>query len=650
MESFFKKALLFLFALLVIPGEASSKVTIWSVGGAKHPWTAVGAMTSMDDVTFPGAIQPKETDPEENIAAALNWKVGRPKTYEEGVPCIWHNDPYGLEERNPIILVDGDGTTSTGEWYKETGVSQVGRTFYIDLGTPYSLSRIVFYPRQEGEDEEGRAYKDDYPKGYELFVNDGDMEKFVEGEPVYRMLRSNRRNRDAIVDIRFSLRPIRFIKLRIAAPQPFEIAEIELYGKGFATTATYLSNPIDLGNKSNFGKLYWSATKWRRLGPEGDLVPEPEASVSIKVETKSGTDDTPLVYRVLVGAPGQQEIVVVDEAAYNKAKKTGYYSGKKCEVLPVVEDRENWSLWSRPLSAPGQQIISAAPRRYFQFRLIIQSQSIWEMARVDSLWFQKCAPPVADSLLAEIAVSSDPTAEASVVKGGARTSFTYDLRPVNLHTGFNALEITTPTEATFEKLEMGDPLQEVNPDSISVTADKLTVYFPHIDKANPVPLRLQFNVPVLAFGTIFYGKVFDTQSEDLPQFVVPGDANDDVSTNSLKVLISEKSLGEVITSVSVLPKVMSPNDDGINEHADISYTILQLTDKGRVKIAIFDLGGVLVKTTYEGQETKGRYRHILWDGTDSEGRLMPPGAYIYRISIDTAEDSFSKSGMISLVY
>lgn len=86
-----------------------------------------------------------------------------------------------------------------------------------------------------------------------------------------------------------------------------------------------------------------------------------------------------------------------------------------------------------------------------------------------------------------------------------------------------------------------------------------------------------------------------------------------------------------------VPDTFSPNNDLLNDTFDIKG---QSIEKGEV--IIYDRwGNVLFHTT---DWTKG------WDGTDANGRNVPPGFYTYRIEYaDTQKNAYTKRGTVSLL-
>nr|HID59668.1 T9SS type A sorting domain-containing protein [Desulfobacterales bacterium] len=616
-------------------GSAGATLKTWKVGKGGLEWTKVGTLMGLETVET--SIQPVQFLPHDNIMRKIKWRDGKPRVFiTEGDGYIWDNS---ASYESDLVLIDGDPNTSTGDRFKAPLVNQTGRTFYFDLGAPRFASRFVFYPRQSGSDESGHLYSEDFIKGFQIFISDGTSFD-NNGYPVFFLLRQVSWNTKSVVDIRFALQPIRFIKLRVTSKHPFEIAEVELYGEGFPKQSKYISKVIDLNSLANFGILQWHMTKWKKEGDE--ILFDPEARVSVVVETRSGKDDTPSIYYKKVN----DQLVEVSKEEYEKLPS----------ILkgPVLDDTENWSPWSLPHLSSGELITSPGPRRYFQFRFEVKSASIWEFGRIDYLIFQYSSPPLAKEVKGEIASSDNPSPRdgIAIVTAGRAETFIYDIRAriePNQY-GFDAVEIEVPSQPSFKRLEMGEPLVSVEPDSVVIGPKYLKVFFPSngISYDRNLPVRIVFDSEVLLYGTRFGGKIFKLQSQELPQLVVDGDANPEVDTNTLRVLVTKQSLGNILRSLSVHPNPVTPNADGTNDKLTISYTITQLREEKSVHVEIYDLRGKVVKSISK-RAKRGKY-YTEWDCRDKNGTLVPPGVYICKVSVRTDEGTFEKTRAATIIY
>ncbi len=82
---------------------------------------------------------------------------------------------------------------------------------------------------------------------------------------------------------------------------------------------------------------------------------------------------------------------------------------------------------------------------------------------------------------------------------------------------------------------------------------------------------------------------------------------------------------------------LGPNyPNPFNPSTVISYDLPSPSD--HVRLAIYDVRGARVRTLVDGPQAAGT-RLIPWDGTDGEGRLVPPGVYFYRLEADGSSET-----------
>jgi len=610
--------------LLCLLFSASAQVKVWTVGEDGVPWASQSQVSVAMDLRDPRTLKPYSFSPDENIVEAvgpwqdlLNYPPRDLRT--EGGSRVWNRSAEGFPN---APMVDGDPTTSTGESYKQFGADQTGRTFYFDLGASYPADRIVFYPSPSG--------MDDYIRAFEVSISDG--RHFTSGgEPIYEVLRRVEVNREPRVELPVPTQLLRFIKLRVLSPNPFEIAELEVYGRGFVPRARYVSKLVEFegGRPVVFGAL---RMKVRKLG-------EGEAWVTLQV--RNGADDTPLIYYRKDPETQAQEEVSEEE----------YRNLEDWEKGPVRTDAANWSPWSNPLKVEAAGTLELpldflpGPRRYFQFRLQFEGTSQGAM-QVDQLSVFYSLP-LADSAFGEVALFGQPAPPAGVAttRTGREATFTYDVR-AEFHSeglrGYDGIRIETPGRPSFVELLMGSPLSEVEPDSVRVGEGSLEVYFPSHRVRDDLPLRVVFKATPLVYSTLFRGWLLDTGGS-LPQPIFPGDASREVSTNTLWVF---GSLEEPLRDVRASPPVLT---SGAGNVAEVSYEIVQLMEEASVEVVVYDLSGRLLRRLFSGERGPGKYEES-WDGRDGRGRLVPPGVYIIEVSVDTHTKVFRKLRTVTVVY
>ena len=621
-----------------------------SVQGEVRSWNLGGDLTwksqqlSSTAVSFPeGAVELAGFNSQDNIFQQLRWEDGSPPlgfVPEHAEANIWDNNP--LRASN-IPLVDGDPITSSEDRFKRFGVSFAGTSFFFDLGTRFPINKISFFPRLQGADEEGRRFSEDFIRAYDLLVNDG--VRFNDKDaPIYANVQRVDFTRDSVAVADFPLQFIRFVRLNVASTNPFEIAEFQAFGTGFAPQGRYLSRIIDLGEKANFSQLNWVVDKLRLEDDEASVVADAATRVIIRMRT--GLDDTPLVHYQYVNLFTKERVVVSEDE---------YGDLDLVQQGHIEEDQDNWSEWASPFVVAGQAINLPSPRRYFQFEVVMESDEILEGIRVKTLSVEHAIPPLAQQVVGEISQLEDPRplGNTPVVPAGLPATFVYDIAAdvQDGDVGFDAVRIKTPARPTFRELSIGDPPLAVAPDSVAEAPDGLTVFFPSRRAASRASglLRIVFDSEVFVSGTFFDAEVLDSQSTEAPQVVLPGDANPEVLTNTLRVLTSAESSRDLLPVVQIEPRAFSPNGDGVNDRAEISYTLVQLVRPVGVEVSVIDLSGRRVRSLFAGPAGSGAYE-LDWDGRQDDGTLLPVGIYLVRVEADTERENFVRLGLVAVVY
>ena len=88
---------------------------------------------------------------------------------------------------------------------------------------------------------------------------------------------------------------------------------------------------------------------------------------------------------------------------------------------PIADDADHWSFWSSPIRTSGQR--PRVPRgQYLQVRVNLQTETLWDFARLDSLAIESL-PLLAERVLGEIAVADDlhPPGNVAQVAAGVRS-------------------------------------------------------------------------------------------------------------------------------------------------------------------------------------------------------------------------------------
>lgn len=352
--------------------------------------------------------------------------------------------------------------------------------------------------------------------------------------------------------------------------------------------------------------------------------------------------------------------------------------------LPRLADPVFWSGF-QPVTN-GQRIGVPGERPFFQIRVDFTSEDPSAATLIRNLRIEQLFPPILQQAVAEIV----PAAE---IVAGIDTVFTYALRPGFRpgDPGFNRIRIPTPTvvsEVLSVEFAYGRETverAEAVPFETIARSEKLFVLgIPRVEPSmaqdDSLVVLVKFRGRVLDVKTDFTGHVFldtlgagpgtdyssiialtrenadgsiDTLSTILPQRILQGDVlsfTEEMSDrNALDVVTSvARAIEDVVQRVEVKPNPFTPNADGINDAAQITYDILRVVEEVPVSLEIYDLSGRLIRS-WTNQRAVGRFAEE-WDGTDNEGNHVPPGMYLMKITGDTDNGDVVSTRLVSVVY
>ncbi len=558
------------------------------------------------------------------------------------------------------------GNRTSGAGWK--GVSAVNFSAVVPI------NRIRFYPRL-GQADDIRLIKDLIEKspdtnrhalgdfsqdsftentlaGYEIRVADESANIFITG-PCDRppsgnhsvhpnwlgaedkrldVLRSTEENLDVVVDLTFPTKYVQFLTFQPKPEASWEVAEFEVFGKGFVQKTILRTQILDFGRPVNWGKIRWSG--------------ETPTDTRIEVRTRTGNSVNPNLY---FETDANGNTVPTTKKVYDKINYL--------EQLPLVYDSANWTFWSpaydfaagrRDPSLPAEEwkdgipIVSEGVGQYLQLEIRLFA-TVDKAPRLDQIAIQFAQYPVARDIVAEIWPIEVDSFEP--------TTFTYVVKPTfeTDNVGFNHLEILTHTRV--------DNIQSVKVDGVEVDttlfrpqrlADRLVVEFPPLDSEDTSKqVEVVFDAPVLRFGTQFTGWVYNSDDPDqIKQRIQPGNATFRFSGDVLSV--TSPIGGDLLIDVAATSRIFTPNGDGFNDALILSYKLREVTAARQVALEIYDLGGRLVQKLAGVPSTSGEGQH-RWDGRTSAGALVPPGTYLYRLVLD-AEQEEKQTGVFAVAY
>lgn len=662
-------------ALLGSPERGMAELIQWHLGGRDGAdWKELTFLSVLMD-TDAGAIQPFELKPDEDIVSQLVWTRYRTPIdldYVVGKPRTWR--AIGEVARpgnstNPIEFVDGDREThySIKDWNGDGHIwGRFGEFYTLDFGTPIPAERFVWLPAEGVDPFTQEPYRPNYSlKRYELTgSNDVALVNQMEPrnpaqlyyQPLDILLDSSDQSFAEVTNMDFSLQYLQFFRIR---PIPgdngrwerFSAADFEVYGRGFVPQPRWVSKVIDLGGIVNIGQVYFGVSQWRKEDG-GEPVPAPQAPTRVKIEIKTGLDDTSISYQTYNDL---QQQVEVSRSDYDRLKPRVFPWDPPSVGWrgPIIDDQTNWSFWSSPVYQSGQRP-RVPPGRYLQLQIQLETDELWAYARIDSLLIE-ASPLLADRVLGEVARIEDLHPESQLVqaKPGETIELIYEIRAEfsgGGQNGFDAVRFLTPSASDFLELLMGDPLVPVEPDSLAIETDGFVVFLPQaVRQGSSDRLRVRFETALFGVADQLDAEVFERSGDSLPQSVEGGDVSDEIGTNQLRIVAQGGSVNSVLDQLAIQPAVFTPQGDGINDQLTIDFTLFQVLQDTQVAVDIYSLSGDRVRQM-RVDEARSGHQQTFWDGRDDAGRTVPPGLYLVRINIETDRGANARVQPIAVAY
>jgi hypothetical protein len=429
-----------------------------------------------------------------------------------------------------------------------------------------------------------------------------------------------------------------WVAIRPLSPiRNWEIAEFQVFGKGYVPRMVYTTAVLDFGEPMAWGKIRW----------KGSL----DEDAHIFIRTRTGDDLDPNRYWIPANISG--EFKELERVEYDRASITDRFT---------TLDRDHWSFWSSPypweqgladasLEASSWQdgtlILSPGPSRYLQVQVLVLSP-LDQTARLQELEVQ-FSRPAALEVVGEVWPLDVPRTES--------TTFTYSVRPT-LETdeqGFDRLEVFTLTRVDTVRSVQVDGIEYIDQFAPEILEDRFVVGFPKL-QGNEDTFKLievEFDAHVVRYGTEFSGWVFDSGADGVKQLIDSGDATVEFPGNALGVRTSDLG-ADLLTEVSVAPNPFSPNGDGINDEVRFAFQVHEVSTPRQLQLNIYDLSGRLVRRLEDQATIRGLFgsgaETPRWDGLDAGGERVLPGLYLYRVSLETDEGEQEVTGSIAVAY
>ncbi len=503
-------------------------------------------------------------------------------------------------------MVDGD-VNSFWEELDASGAGGYRTQFNWNLGAIYWINRVVFvafqlhttwYPprilahRLLGAD--GRL-KPSGDLDFDLLFDFPDPQTYTNPEPL---------------TYRFSpyLR-LRNLLMLFNGTSSGAISEAFVFPVGYVAQVELTSGYIEISNRPKvLQTLAW----------EADLPP----GTRIQAQTRSGNS---LVEQTVYHHKNGTEV--------SKEKYDGLNKALKGVIETFTVPGDDWSGWSNGYEFSGQAFLSPSPRRYVQFKVLLNSDQPDTAATLKSL-----SLAYTDAFLSGAAGEIYP----KEAKPGVMQNFSYHLYPKfgAGDPGFNRILIETPSQLEKDSLSVSVGGTLIEPAAVRVSPDSLIVELPQLVRQDSVVV--DFRARLLTNPYLVKTSIGRTQQPELWQLADP--AGRFATTVFLPQAVEATHW---LANLPSQPLVFSPNNDGIRDQAEIRFSVLKVDATPTVRV--YRLDGRLIQEL-EGHRDPDQSWSFNWSGRDRNGVLVPPGVYVCQIGLETQAGGEALSRTINVVY
>jgi len=471
---------------------------------------------------------------------------------------------------------------------------------YVDLGRIYRVNRMTIYT---GGTDPGQYYKTSI-LGYSVSLS-LDESRWEEVGIIHAIGEKDNKGNTTEggydhYSVEFPDEWARYVRFTITETRQIgdpSVGEMIVFGIGYVMNGSYESPWLNFGSDTTIKNF--DTLKWDGQIPDG-------TGITIQTMTKSGVNGTP-------------------------------------------------SYWSAPVSLKQFAITSPEPATHIKYRVNLSTQDLLNTPVVKNV-------SISYSTTDQPLTAADGFITPNKAEMGKSTSFLYTLS-YNLAAGQNLKQvaIAVPGYSTLNSLYSTELADTLDASDLTVTSkiDSLIISFntplTNISGTTSDTLKISFNTTLLRSAHTFDAFLYNTTMNDGAGGVKAWENK----TKGSNVVVVSTLINNILTNVKAVPKVFTPNGDGINDITVIEFLLAKVqTD---VKIKIFSTDGTLVRTIEENNLVPSDYRRApkggdqtglpgYWDGKDKDDELVPPGVYIYQVIASTDEKDIIENGTVVVAY
>ena len=285
-----------------------------------------------------------------------------------------------------------------------------------------------------------------------------------------------------------------------------------------------------------------------------------------------------------------------------------------------------WSAWSTPLTTQNSVFGVFEPRKYIQYRVNLRTTGL-ETPQLNQIKINYDTVMVASSVVASIDGRVQPILKSIDVV----YHLSMDFKKGDY--GVDTIRLITPTPVIIKRILQDNAV--VSPRLLYGLGEVKIVFSDTI--STKTEFVIEFTATLYLDEMSFPSEISSSKSAYYnPQRV----ERNVIGGKDSWTILTTGFADRLLVDIKIAPNPFTPNGDGKNDAAEISFYVSDVTTPRTLAISIFDVTGRRVRDLYRSNVTAGAFvdlSAIRWDGRNDDHIIVRPGLYIVRIDMAADE-------------